>query len=464
MSRSPGCVGAGAAVGGSAVSGAGALVRLAVGIITSPTAIEERVRLRQHLLNHQQLSLRQQQMCAGQRLNVWHRFVVGTRDMKASADATAALEREGDVLLLPHACGSGRCLAAKVLAWFRHAIDLTDADFYAKMDPDSYVVWDNLGRLLLDASEWDTEAYSRVVHGTGMRSPLIYAGRVMWSSFYRHARRWCGCCAGSLGHAANLHAARAPTWPMGGACVGPNACLAEGEPVDGPYPYATGPFYLLSHALVVRLTAEPFLARLARDLLREGEMDRELEWVEDVLVGWCVHQVRNVTVAAWPQNLVHNLDERKGIGACRRTRGGSGGGGGARSFAPLNFSLREHAGRTPGGAADTEEPLGFVGPASVIIHHVRSSAQWSAVGHAVELMHGAGDASGDSAESGAAGAPRQQRVAPCSASEAMRQVMRPRSFVSYGTTHARFTDESLAVRWPRGRIWQCNKTRVGSRR
>ena len=58
MSRSPGCVGAGVAVGGSAVSGAGALVRLAVGIITSPTAIEERVRLRQHLLNHQQLSLR----------------------------------------------------------------------------------------------------------------------------------------------------------------------------------------------------------------------------------------------------------------------------------------------------------------------------------------------------------------------------------------------------------------------
>jgi hypothetical protein len=420
-------------------------MRIAVGIISASVETAQRAHVREHILAYQRLPV-------GERdLDIFHRFVVGTRGV--SERTRSVLGMENDVLLLPRACDSGRCLSAKVIAWFRHAIELTAASFYLKMDPDTFVLWPGLASVLLEWNRWGDDA----------RHALrpIYGGRIMWSSFYRNARRWCGCCAGSSRHAELLHSARAPNWPMGGACVGPNSCLAEGEAVDGPYPYAIGPLYLMSHALVAGLAEQPFFARLSADLIREAEMDSELEWIEDVLLGWCVHQQPNVTIMSWPHGIFHNLDERVGADACRRARGQRG------ALRPLNLS--RHDGSLPQGG----EKLGFVGPASVVVHHVRGAAQWTAVEGAVKRLQadgldgldGAGPGDGGRSTS-FRGAGKLSKAHPCGPLEAMHHATQSghvQSWSSAGTSYGSMTEVRLTKLWPRGRIVRCNKTHVGSR-
>ena len=345
----------------------------------------------------------------------------GGANLSSSPLHANSYSKHDDVVLLPARDGGAAHLKEKVLAWLSYAVSQwPNATWIGKCDLDSLPIFPRLFPQLSSA----------LAQGRSSASPssLVYAGTFMAASFDRAARRFCGCCANARNwrHALTLQSSSSAA---GGACPrqqpmadgeahnhhqqqhawrpGPSTSVTSSS-VAGPFRFAGGSFYALTTPLARLATA----SAVASDAVVELAADRwpfqpHMNGAEDLFVGYLVHAAeREIETRRWHGSAqpnatgssgavaridfghaaIHNLDYHTlhhYTPACQRmislrrsprrnatslSQGGEGVRVGDDDPLPPPFTTGALSGRD-----DDEE---VVGPASMIIHHVRGDAQW----------------------------------------------------------------------------------------
>jgi len=183
----------------------------------------------------------------------------------------------------------------------------------------------------------------------------------------------CGCCGFTVSHAWQLRTRENAAW---GSCDFANRSNAEhpkwsqqhGSPIDGPFPYAAGLFYGVSAPVVKWLAESPFFANALRSL-RRSVWSARMRYTEDLVFGWVMRQVPELTTVVLGQgdgDAFDNFDAAGGVQRAFRQA----------SECYLRYRLTVSNFTTGSfskwGACCPE----WLTPRQVLTHHVLDKAQW----------------------------------------------------------------------------------------
>jgi len=290
---------------------------------------------------------------------VVHRFVIAGQ----GADFLG-LNREGkahgDLLILDKMSEGSESLSEKSLRWFMHAArSIPCARYVAKADPDTYIVWPKmrmqLGRMMTSGHlsprlyfgvhcDWtwmlpqvrphdvrpSTTALDCLARlpvrpapcPTGAPSLRVLRLHSQSRLAVAHAQK---CCMGLLRLCKSARivvddAARqgcTNLWPLlsRSNAEHPKWSQQHGSPIDGPFPYAAGLFYGVSAPVVKWLATSPFFANALRSL-RRSVWSKGMRYTEDLVFGWVMRQVPELTTVVLGQgdgDAFDNFDAAGGV-------------------------------------------------------------------------------------------------------------------------------------------------------
>ena len=257
---------------------------LLMGVITAPAEVAGRAYVRPTLVS----------AVASQQQQFEYRFVVGVSKLDPHPTSEAATH--GDLLRLDCRDGTKRWLALKSMLWFAWAHrNYPHVPFVAKTDLDTFVVVPRAFSMLRalrrrQRRQLSVDSGEGNEHPKNSTLPPSLIGEINWASYDSCRRATCGCCAFTLEMAWAIRTTANRLFQCTGA-PGPKSSLAAlGEdhlrrcPVEMPHPYASGPFYVVSHSLLQWLVSSGELARAIVEHRRSNASKFSL-YAEDVSFG-----------------------------------------------------------------------------------------------------------------------------------------------------------------------------------